>query len=129
MESSGAPGDRWTAIDPRPAREDLRGWEWRLLWQQCRGDDSSILTQRPDTPFSVSFSPDGRRLAAGYFNGRVELWDVSTRTLTKVLQEERGPGLQANVAFSPHADILAATAESGVVRLYDFAVGNEKVLL
>ena len=23
---------------PKPGKDDLRGWEWRYLWQQCRGD-------------------------------------------------------------------------------------------
>jgi serine/threonine protein kinase len=28
---------------PQPGEKDLRGWEWRWLWKQCRGDASSEL--------------------------------------------------------------------------------------
>ena len=111
---------------PRAGEEDLRGWEWRLLWQQGRADSFAVLTQRPDRAFSVSFSPDGRRLAVGYFNGRVELWDVASRTLTRVLHEDTDR--HAHVAFSPVADALAATAEPHVVKWHDFATGTDKVL-
>src|SRR5262249_48767802 len=47
---------------PQPGEEDLRGWEWRYLWQLTRGGALVTLTNRPTTRgFSVGFSPDGKR--------------------------------------------------------------------
>ena len=109
---------------PEPGKEDLRGWEWRWLWQECRGE-AVTLTQQPNRAFTVSFSPDGRRLAVAYTDGRVELWDLASRTLVKLLQES-GPG--ENVAFSPVSDALAFSAERGIVKWYDFAADRESVL-
>jgi hypothetical protein len=111
---------------PAPGEEDLRGWEWRYLWQQCRSDALAALAQRSSRGFSVSFSPDGSRLAAGYFDGRVELWDVSRRVLLKVLHSEEG-GPPAHVAFSPQANLLAATGGRGIIKLHDLASGRESI--
>jgi len=57
---------------PAPGEEDLRGREWRYLWQQCRSSAFVQLTKRPARGFSVSFSPDGA----------VVLWDVAARPPT-----------------------------------------------
>ena len=111
---------------PAPGEEDLRGWEWRYLWEQCRNRSLDILTQRETGSSSVSFSRDGRRLAVGYFDGRVELWDVAARMLVKVLQEKASG--HARVLFSPTSDALAATAGPGMVKWHDLAAGSEKVL-
>ena len=111
---------------PEPGNQDLRGWEWRYLWEQCRGDPFTFLTKGESYAFSVSFSADGRRLAAGFNEGRVELWDVPGRKLLRVLQEKTGR--VARVAFSPVGDALAATGEPNVVKLHDFAAGSERVL-
>jgi serine/threonine protein kinase len=64
---------------PVPGEEDLRGWEWRYLWERTRSSALVTLTNRPVRGFDVSFSPDGTRLAAGWWDGRVELWDVPGR--------------------------------------------------
>ena len=61
---------------PQPGEEDLRGWEWRYLWQLTRSSALVTLTNRPTPGFSVGFSPDGKRLAVGWWDGRVDLWDV-----------------------------------------------------
>ncbi len=111
---------------PGPNEEELRGWEWRYLWQQSRGDAVAVLAKRPNVRCSsVSFSPDGSRLAAGYSDGRVEIWDVSRRVLLKELNTE---GQGARVAFSPASDRLAATAGKGILKWYDLSSGRDTTL-
>ena len=110
---------------PGSGEEDLRGWEWRYLWQQCRSDALAHLTKRPARGFSVSFSPDGSQLAAGYFDGRIELWNVAHRTLLSTLNTSNH---LAHVAFSPRSNVLAATSDWGVLKLHDFASGRETVV-
>ncbi len=111
---------------PPPGEEDLRGWEWRYLWQLTRSSALVTLTNRPVRGLDVSFSPDGTRLAVGWMDGRVDLWDVPGRRLLRALTERRQP--PAHVAFSPHRNLLAATSEFKVVSLYDLDSGRDGIL-
>src|SRR5437773_3530105 len=112
---------------PQPGEEDLRGWEWRYLWQLTRSSALVTLTNRPTRGFAVSFSPDGTRLAVGWFDGRVDLWDVPGRRLVRALTDREYPH-RGRVAFSPVRNLLAATAESKVVALHDLDSGRESIL-
>ena len=107
---------------------DLRGWEWRYLWQLTRSSALVTLTNRPTTRgFSVSFSPDGTRLAVGWYDGHVDLWDVPGRRWVRALTDREYPH-QGRVAFSPVRNLLAATSEPKVVALYDLDSGRESIL-
>ncbi|MDB6032843.1 MAG: serine/threonine protein kinase [Verrucomicrobiales bacterium] len=109
----------------RPATRaeiDLRGWEWRYLWQFCQGDDLFTLCRQTDSVFSLSASRDGRWLAIGEFsNGKVSLWDLRTR------QEIASPAAAAatqtttHLLFSPRDPLLAyssATQASNAIQLW-----------
>ncbi len=113
---------------PQTGEADLRGWEWRYLWQLARSSALVTLTNRA-TPrgYAVSFSPDGSRLAVGWYDGRVDLWDVQGRRLVQTLTD-REHGHQGRVAFSPVRNLLAATSEPKVVALYDLDSGRESIL-
>ena len=92
---------------PRRGEVDLRGWEWRYLWQECRSDALGELCRYPNSAYSVAYSPDGRLLAvAGSNQEFVEIWDVSERKRIAILQPNEG----SLVAFSPRGDLLATDA-------------------
>ena len=112
---------------PQPGEEDLRGWEWRYLWQLTRGNAPVTLTNRPTPGFSVSFSSDGSRLAVGWGWGRVELWDCHGLRLVRALTDREQPHA-GRVAFSPVRNLLAATSETKVVTLYDLDSGAKSIL-
>jgi hypothetical protein len=44
---------------PRPGEEDLRGFEWPLLWQQCQSDQKGTIRDE-GAGGEVLFSPDGK---------------------------------------------------------------------
>ena len=112
---------------PQPGEEDLRGWEWRYLWRLTRSSALVTLTNRPVRGFDVSFSPDGTRLAVGWLDGRVELWDVPGRRLLRALTD-REQRHQGRVAFSPNRNLLATTSGPNVINLHDLDSGRDSIL-
>ncbi len=113
---------------PQSGEEDLRGWEWRYLWQRTRSSALATLTKRPARGFSVSFSPDGSRLAVGWYDGHVDLWDVPGRRRVRALVDRDHPHFPGRVAFSPVGQLLAATSEPDGITLYDLDSGRETLL-
>ncbi len=112
---------------PQPGEGDLRGWEWRYLWQLTRSGALVTLTNQPARGFDVSFSPDGTHLAVGWFDGRVDLWDVPGRRLVRALTEGAQP-YQGHVAFSPKRNLLAVTPGTKGVTLFDLDSGRDSIL-
>ena len=39
---------------PAPGEVDLRGWEWRYLWNECRSDALGELCRYPYSAYSVA---------------------------------------------------------------------------
>jgi len=64
---------------PQPGQKDLRGWEWRWLWSQCRGDASSELLRGTNQILALAPSPDGKLLAMqeGFSPSAVVVMDIS----------------------------------------------------
>jgi predicted Ser/Thr protein kinase len=65
---------------PRAGQSDLRGFEWRLLWQRCRGDDLYALRGYSNWVNALKFSPDGDTLATRSLDNHLKVWDLTTRT-------------------------------------------------
>jgi len=106
---------------PKAGREDLRGFEWRYLWNLCQDESKYSFTNFTHEVRSVAFSLDVGLLAVA--NGKtVALLDVARRRVVSVLPE-RGGWITA-LAFSPVAtnvlatavDFVEATDRSGVTR-------------
>jgi len=112
---------------PRPGEDDLRGWEWRYLWQQTRSGALTTLAHRSTRGFDVSFSPDGRRLAVAWYDGQVEVWDVPNRRLIRRLPKD-AEAIFGHVAFSPIGNLLAATSGTNSIILLDLDSDREPTI-
>jgi WD40 repeat protein len=90
--------------------KDLRGWEWRYLWQQCTSDALAKMWQCRYEITSLAVSPDGKYLAIGQNSDQtaVTLLALTGRTkadLVANLPASRGMGV--DTAFSPGGRYLA----------------------
>ena len=93
----------WRPVGP-PLRSPQGGWAW------------------------ADFSPDGQTLAIAGGEGRVELWDVSTRKKLRELTDPAAASDQpmlALVQYSPDGRVIAAgPQETNHVTLWDAASGQ-----
>jgi WD40 repeat protein/tRNA A-37 threonylcarbamoyl transferase component Bud32 len=107
--------DKYRPIDKSEA--DLRDWEWRYLWQICRGDELSVLHRYASPISSVAVSRDGKLLAVSKGAG-VPLWDWTTQKLVGEL-----PDSVSKLAFCPTEPLLALAtwnqAAQPVVKLWN----------
>lgn len=84
---------------------DLRGWEWRYLWQLCQGDELFTLHRYPRLVHTVALSRDGKTLAVAT-DSEVELWDLESRSPVPGFSF----GTATTLAFSPSTNLLAVAA-------------------
>ncbi len=86
---------------PKAGEVDLRGWEWRYLWQYCRNDATSVLTNEPMMEARLAVSADGEWLATAQSSpDTVKLWNLRTRQSTTVPLPENCTW--PVIAFVPH---------------------------
>ena len=116
--------------DHRSLNADLRGWEWRYLWKECRSDAQFALCEKSNMITSLAASHDGKWIAVGDANGGLSIWDPRARR--EIARLPAGEPSWVRAAFSPTGLLLAfstttsatPTNRQSAVRLWDGA--NQK---
>jgi len=111
---------------PRPGQEDLRGIEWRYLWQASKGDETHTFPHESMVS-SISLCADGTRLASISMSGKIQLFDVDSRKRLHEHRREPIPTYHAAqdglVALSPNGKLLA-DAQQGSLKVWDADKGT-----
>jgi WD40 repeat protein len=92
------------------------------VWDATTFEEIATFHGHKDCVWSVSFSPDGKRLASASGNharggpGEVKVWDITTG---QEVWHAAAPKTVYGVAFSPDGRRLATAVGDGTVQIYD----------
>jgi WD40 repeat protein/serine/threonine protein kinase len=103
-----------------------RGFEWSYWQRLCHLDQHTFIGHRSDV-LSVSWSPDGTRLATGSADGTAKTWDVAGGRL--LLNLKGHASAVRCVAWSPDGTRLATGSENGRAKVWDATGGRELLTL
>ena len=112
-ETLGDGGTRWDEACGKYATAHLSGRE--------------LLTLKGPGTSSVSWSPDGKRLATGSKDGTAKMWEVASRRELRLLKGHIGGVL--SVSWSPDGKRLATGSSDGTAKVWEVASGRELLTL
>ncbi len=99
------------APHPSPLVTDLRGWEWRYLWQQAQNDAEYRFATVSNSVSSLSVSADGHWLAVGQADGGgLVVYDLRSRAEVARFESRFQ---RVMTAFSPMEPLLAYSFMAG----------------
>ena len=109
-----SPGGRTLAVATTntqdPAHSHVSIWDW---------DRGEIERTIEAAATALAFDPTGSTLAAGLFDGNVEIRDLATGELVRQFQAHSG-GV-ADLAYSPDGAWIATVGRDGTAALFDAA--------
>ncbi len=81
--------------------------------------EQTLLIETGSTISEMALAPDGIRLAIGFEDNTIELWNVQTQSYLGILNGHTYS--VRSVAFSPDGNLLASGSDDGTVKVWDLA--------
>jgi len=105
---------------PGPGEPDLRGFEWRHLWQRARSGQLRVLRAHSRPVECVTFSPDGNWLGSSEAGPAAWFWNTTTWKAERAI-DWSGPSDHQflHLAFSPDGGAVVVTLASGYAPIFD----------
>ena len=100
---------------------DLRGFEWRHLWNLTRGNCSWRLPLHPDVVGWLEFSPNSQSLATFRWDATnaLQIWDIGNRRTRWWLRDATSVG-----GFSSAGEMFVAGTADNSIAAYDPQTGR-----
>ncbi len=102
---------------------NLRGYEWYYRQNHFTGGYATLYGHAGKV-FSVSVSPDGRRIGSGSEDDTAKVWDVETGAAILTFHGHRSD--VTCLAFSLNSRWVASASEDGTVKVWDAETGAER---
>jgi WD40 repeat protein/tRNA A-37 threonylcarbamoyl transferase component Bud32 len=115
-----AANNRGRALDllkkhsPPSEEQDLRGFEWRFLWKECKGDQIATYSGHEGMLMGAALAHDGKIMATAGFDRQVLIRIThGGNIITNLPAGDDATGHHV-VAFSPDDTLLAVQSQSGI---------------
>jgi WD40 repeat protein/predicted Ser/Thr protein kinase len=101
------------------------------IWDASNGKKLKTLSGHDDTIWSMSYSPDGKKIASGGKDKTVRIWDANTGAELMTLRghgdwpEEPNFSPVSSVAFSPDGTQLISGSYDYTVKIWNAGTGAE----
>lgn len=96
---------------PRSSPRDLRGFEWRFLWDRSRGQEQYRFPGHKEAVGAVEISPDGSTIASFGDDDRIHIWHLPSREhLAELSHDAKTLVFGLNLYFTPDGKYLIAGA-------------------
>ena len=92
------------------------------IWNAASGNEALTLQGHHSQVTSLAYSPDGRRIVAGSYDGTVIIWDASTGQSIRTLDSHASPWV-LSAAFSPDDKRIVTGATDGI-KVWDSKEGR-----
>jgi WD40 repeat protein/predicted Ser/Thr protein kinase len=111
------------ANKPKSGEADLRGFEWRYIWRLCHPKPFGTFPKRDQVLGAMQFSPNGKILAAYYWDNTLRLWNRDTEQELLIL-----PGASALGAFSADGRSFVSSTTNGSIDFYRLDSGKPSLV-
>lgn len=112
------------------ASDDKRVGIWALAERAQVHWHVQLSHAQQESVLAISFHPDGQRVTSVDNNGRVFVWDVSTRAAAALVHHfATTPTRLRLVAYTPDGQSVAVAHREGLVQLWDLASGEAGLVL